>query len=147
MNYIYRNNSNSTIIYRNYCWPPKDEVSTPFPVPSSLGLSCIQQGDSPDPVLFHDDIIIPAGEQVEISIDVPAISHNIALSILCLTHNSGVECRFGSPNNKAIPIDVRSFSQVLSWDLCSRIFFTNTTQNEAQISVSAIESVGCPCSN
>lgn len=145
MNYIYRNNSQRTILFRNYYWLPDDEISIPYPVPDALGLTCVQEGCSPDPVLFHDDIIIPAGEQAEISLDAPTISHNIALSILCLSSDSGVECRFGSQNNKPIPIDLRSFSQVLSWDLCSRIFFTNTTQNEAQISVSAIESVGCPC--
>ena len=145
MNYIYRNNTKRTILYRNYYWLPDDEISTSYPVPDSLGLTCIQEGDSPDPILFHDDIIILAGEQAEVCLDAPTISHNIALSILCLSQDSGVECRFGSPNNRAIPIDLRSFSQVLSWDLCSCIFLLNTTENEARISVSAIESVGCPC--
>ena len=145
MNYIYRNDTNSIILYRSYYWLPHDEISTPYTVPDSLGLTCVQEGRPHDTVLFHDDIVIPAGEQAEVSIDAPTISHNVALSILCLTQNSGVECRFGSPSNKAIPIDVRSFSQVLSWNLCSRVFFSNTTQNEAHISVSAIESIGCPC--
>ena len=141
MNYIYRNNTKRIILYRNYYWLPDDEISTPFPVPDSLGLSCFREGTPPDPVLFHDDIIIHPGGQTTVNLDAPIISHNVALSIICLSHDSGVECRLGSIHNKPIPIDLRSFSQVLSWDLCSRIFFLNTTNNEAQISVSAIEAV------
>lgn len=141
MNYTYRNDTSHTILYRGYFWLPGDEIDTPYPVPSSLGLTCIQQGTSPDPVLFHDDVVVPAGEQVEVFLNEPTISHNVALSILCLTQNSGVECRFNSPDNRPLPIDLRSFSQTLSWNLCSRIFLNNPTDIEARISITAIEGV------
>ncbi len=59
-----------------------------------------------------------------------------------MTLNSGVACRFGSLNNNPIPIDTRAFSQVLEWELCSRIFLENFTENEAVISITAIETGG-----
>ena len=139
MNWIYRNNNSETIIYRDITWLPDEEHETVYPIPSSLGLSCIQQGSTPDPILFHSDITVPAGENVTVDIDAPALSHNVALSIRDMTVNSACECRFNHEANKPIPIDARGFSQVLAWELCSRLVLTNTTDNNAVISVTAIE--------
>ena len=141
MNYIYRNDTHRVIVYRNDTWLPDEQLETPYPVPDDLGLTCIQLGQPPDPVLFHDDVIVPAGEQVAVNIDVPALSHSVALTIFCISPSSGVECRFGSPENKPIPIDMRAFSQTIHWALCSRIFLHNPTDSEAVISISAIEDV------
>lgn len=142
MNYIYRNDTPHTILYRGYYWLPGDEIDTPYPVPSSLGLTCIQQGSSPDPVLFHDDVAVPAGGDAEVFLDAPALSHRISLDIQCMTPDSGVACRFNHRDNKPIPIDARGFAQVLVWELCSCLFFENSTDTEAIISVTAIET-GC----
>ena len=141
MNYIYRNDSHQAVSFLDYCWLPDEILSTPYPVPVSLGLTCIQQGIPPDPVLFHDDVAVSPGEHASVNIPAPALSHNVVLSIQCMTPSSGVECRFGSSQNKPIPIDVRAFSQTLDWILCSQILLHNPTEAEAVISVSAIEGV------
>ncbi len=141
MNYIYRNDTHHIIHYRRSSWLPDEQLETPYPVPDDLGLTCIQLGQPPDPVLFHDDVIVPAGESVTVDIDAPALSHSVALTIFCIAPNSGVECRFGSSENKPIPIDMRAFSQTIDWALCSRIFLLNPTDAEAIISISAIEDV------
>ena len=141
MNYIYRNDTRHIIHYRRFSWLLDEQLETPYPVPDDLGLTCIQLGQPPDPVLFHDDIIVPAGEQVTVNIDAPTLSNSVALTIFCISPSSGVECRFGSTVNKPIPIDMRAFSQTLDWTLCSRIFLLNPTDAEAIISISAIEDV------
>ncbi len=141
MNWSYKNNTGSTIFYRNSIWQPGDELQTPYPVPPSLGLTCIQEGDALDPVLFHDDVIIQAGQSVYIALAEPTLSHNVDLSISCMTDDNGVECRFNSSRNKPIPIDIRGFSQVLNWELCSLLFFNNTSETEAIISITAFEAV------
>ncbi|MBR0186900.1 MAG: hypothetical protein IJQ24_12810 [Synergistaceae bacterium] len=139
MMYIYRNDNNYAVAYAGFLWQTGDTLNVPFPVPDSLGLTCLVQGRPPDPVLFHDDIIIPAGAQAVAVFAEPLLSHNVALSIECMSINSGVECRFGARDNNPVPIDARGFVHVLSWELCSRLFFRNTTENEAVISVSAVE--------
>ena len=141
MNYIYRNDSRQTVSFLDNFWLPEEILSTPYPVPESLGLTCIQQGIPPDPVLFHDDVTVPQGGQVSVSIPAPVLSHNVVLSVYCMTPSAGVECRFGCSQNKPIPIDVRAFSQTLDWILCSQILLYNPTDAEAVISVSAIEGV------
>lgn len=139
MNWIYRNDSISPIIYRSETWLPNETRESPFPVPDTLGLTCIQEGDSPDPVLFHDDIIIQAGETATVNINAPLFSHKVALSIFCMTTDASCECRFNSLKNCAIPLDVRGFEHTTAWENCSRIFLINTSDNEAQISISAVE--------
>ena len=141
MNYSYTNNTDTTVIFRNDIWLPGQSLDTPYPVPDTLGLTCSAQGSPPDPVLFHDDITIPPGEQAEVSLFPPAFSYNIALSILDMTQDAGVECRFGSPQNTPVPIDARGFVHVLDWVVCSKLFLTNTTENTAIIGVTAIEVV------
>lgn len=139
MNYIYRNDTQQTIFYQNEFCLPHEQIETTCPIPDNLGLTCIQLGVPPDPVLFHDDIIIPPNGQTEVLLDAPAISHNVALSVLCMSQDSGVLCRFGSDTNRPVPIDVRGFIHVLSWELCSRIVFLNPTDYDTHISVSAVE--------
>ena len=141
MNYIYRNDTHHAVLYRNLSWLPDELLESVFPVPDELGLTCIQSGHPPDPVLFHDDVIVQAGEQVSISINAPALGHAVALTIFCISPSAGVECRFGSSENKPIPIDMRAFSQTIDWALCSQIFLHNPTETEAIISISAIEDV------
>ena len=141
MNYIYRNDTRRVIHYRNISWLPDDILETLYPVPDELGLTCIHIGHPPDPVLFHDDVIVPAGEQVTVSINAPALCHAIALTIFCISPSAGVECRFGCSDNRPIPIDMRAFSQTIDWALCSCIFLHNPTNSEAIISISAIEDV------
>ena len=141
MNWIYRNDTDSVIIYRSETWLPGVSREVSYPVPPELGLTCIQEGDSPDPVLFHSDITVQPGAQEVISIPAPKLSHAVALSIFCMTADSGCECRFNSTHNCIIPIDIRGFQQTTSWENCSRIFFNNPTDNEVVISVTAIEAV------
>ena len=139
MNWIYSNNTNAPVIYRSETWLPDETHEIPYPVPSSLGLTCVQEGDTPDPVLFHDDIIIQAGATATVNINAPVFSHKVALSIFCIITDAGCECRFNSLKNCAVPLDVRGFEHTMAWENCSRIFLTNTSDNEAQISVSAVE--------
>ena len=134
---IYKNETEHTIIYHDIIWNPYEEYETAFPVPASLGLTCTQEGDMPDPVLFHDDIMIEAGNQSNIELSTPSLSHNVALTILCMS--GGVECRFNGANNKPIPIDERGFVQTLSWELCSKIILTNPLDTSVHISVTALE--------
>ncbi len=141
MKWIYRNDSAAHVIYRNSSWLPGETHETPYPVPDSLGLTCIQEGDSLDPVLFHDDILIQPGAQEVIAIPSPKLSHKVDITVICMSPDSGCECRFNSPRNCVIPVDVRGFQQVTSWENCSRIFLTNTTENEAVISLSVLEAV------
>ena len=141
MNWIYHNNTDSPVIYRSEMWLPDETCEVAFPVPDSLGLTCVQEGSSPDPVLFHEDITIQPHSQEVVNISPPTLSHNVALSIQDMTTDSGCECRFNHDSNNAIPIDARSFYHVLAWENCSRLFLYNSTDNEAVISVTAIEVV------
>ena len=139
MNYSYTNNSDVTVFYRIFSWLPGETIDTPFPVPPSLGLTCIQEGTPQDPVLLHDDVTVPAGDNVSIDIPEPRSSDFVALRILDMSQNSGVECRFGSPVNYPIPIDVSGFDYILDWTLCSKIFLLNTTDFNAVISISVFD--------
>ena len=141
MKWRYKNNTEKAVVYRNIYLEPGKETEVSYPIPSYLGLTCIQEGDTPDPVLYHDDILIEAGGQRIISLEAPAIIQYVALTILCMTANGGVECRFNSANNKAIPIDSRGFQQVMLWDLCSKIILNNPTDITVHISITAIEAV------
>lgn len=138
MNWKYKNNNNYPIIWGYKLWEPEKELETSYPVPAFVGLTCTQTGDVPDPVTFHDDIIVQPGETVQVDIEG---SGNIALSVFCMTAGQGVECRFNSLSNKPIPIDVRGFTQTLPWISCSQLFLTNPGIAEAHISVSAVEVV------
>ena len=141
MTYSYTNNTNSAVAYRSYVWLPDETLNVDFPVPENLGLTCNFQGKPPDPVLFHDNITLQAGENCELSIPAPAFSQNVALHIQDMSLDSGVECSLGSPDNTHFPIDVRDFHHVLTWELCSRICLFNPTNSETVISITAIEVV------
>ena len=141
MNWIYFNPNNHIVSFRNFSWLPQEKHEVSFPVPDCLGLSCIQQGSIPDPVIFHDDILINAGTSASIDIPPPALTHNVSLSIQCMIQNAGVECRFNHAGNNPVPIDVRGFSQVLDWVCCSKLLFSNSTDVDAIISVTVIEAV------
>lgn len=141
MKWIYRNDSASTVIYRSTTWLPGMTAETAYPIPPELGLTCVQEGDAPDIVLLHTDITIQPGTQEVISIPAPKLSHAVSVTILCMTVDSGCECRFNSPRNCIIPIDVRAFQQTTSWQNCQRVFLTNNTEVEAVISVTAVEAV------
>ena len=141
MNYIYRNNSNNTVIYNNFIWLPGETLSVPCPVPDSLGLECLQEGQPPDPVLLHEDIVILPHDSISVSLPEPFASHNVALRILDMSFDSGVECRFNSSENNPVPIDTRGFEHVLPYELCSKIFFSNNLDITAAISITAIEVV------
>ena len=141
MNWIYTNNTSAPVIFRSETWLPGETRETHYPVPDNLGLSCIQEGYALDPVLFHSDITIPPGGQTSVNISPPKLSHAVHLSIQCMTPESGCECRFNSTRNCTIPIDSRGFQQKLSWENCSRIFLSNTTDIETIISVTAVEAV------
>lgn len=139
MTYSYSNHSNVAVVYRNFFWLPGETIDTPFPVPPSLGLTCTLEGKPPDPVLLHDDITVPAGLSVCVDIPEPRSSDFVALRILDMSQNSGVECRFGCTDNSPIPIDVRGFDYLIDWTLCSKLFLLNTTDYNAVISVSAFD--------
>ena len=137
MKFKYKNDTEAAVSYRDRVWQRGEEHEVPYPVPPSLGLTCTQEGDAPDPVLYHGDIVINAGKDAEIEISEPTFSHKVFLSILAVS--GGVECRFNSANNKPMPIDDRSFVQKLDWTLCSRIFLKSTLGISVQISVTAVE--------
>lgn len=141
MNWIYTNNTNAPVIYRSELWLPNEAREVSFPVPNTLGLTCIQEGTTPDPVLFHDDVTVQAGEQVSLNINPPNISHAVSLSVQCMTPSAGCQCRFNHESNTAIPIDARAFIHTMDWENCSRILLSNPTDTEAVISVTAIEAV------
>ena len=141
MTYSYSNNTMSAVAYRSDVWLPGDTLNTNYPVPDNLGLTCIRTGKPHDPVLFHDNITLLQGEQREIPIPAPTFSHNVALHIQDMSLDSGVECSFGSLDNIHVPIDVRDFQHVLTWELCSRICLFNPTDTEAVISLTALEVV------
>ncbi len=137
----FKNNTKNTIMFNNVIWQPNEEHELAYSVPAICGLTCTQEGNEPEPVLFHDDLIISAGAEVPIELNTPTFAKNVALSIMCMTSNSGCECRFNSNTNTPIPIDVRSFIHVMPWFSCSKIFLKNTTENDVHISVSAVEVV------
>ena len=141
MNWIYTNNTNAPVIYRSEIWQPDETHEVPYPVPPSLGLTCVQEGDTPDPVLSHDDILVQANSNEVINLKPPTVSHAVDLSIVCMTPESGCECRFNSLHGCAIPIDARGFQQVTSWENCSRIYLINDTDTQVHISVTAFEVV------
>ena len=141
MTYSYFNDTHAAIAYRSDIWLPGETIITDYPVPDNLGLTCLQSGIPPDPVLLHDNITLLAGEHCEISLPPPAFSHNVALHIQDMSLDSGVECSFGSQDNIHVPIDVRDLQHVFTWELCSRICLFNPTSTEAVISITAIEVV------
>ena len=137
MRFRYKNNTNHAVIYRDRVWQRGEEFEVSYPVPSSLELTCTQEGNAPDPVLYHGDIVINAGKDAVIEIAEPLLSDKVFLSILAV--HGGVECRFNSADNKPMPIDERSFVQNLDWSLCSKIFLKNTLGISVQISITAVE--------
>ena len=138
MTYKYKNNTDHTVIYRDRVLLCGEELEVPYPLPSSFGLTCLQEGNAPDPVLFCDDLIIDAGQEATIEISEPLLSHKVYLTILCMSEG-GVECRFNSSENKPIPIDSRGFVQKINWELCSKIFLKNTLDISVHISITALE--------
>ena len=141
MHYVYRNDNDYAVCYGGFLWQSGDTLEIPYPVPDSLGLTCVASGRPPDPVLFHDDIVLPPDGAAVAELADPLLSHNVALSILCMTSSSGAVCRFGHQDNIPVPIDARGFEHVLSWQFCSKLFLHNPTEVEAVISISAIEVV------
>ena len=109
-----------------------------LPGSTSLGFTCLQEGNVPDPVLFHDDLILAPGKTRTVELEGPTRTHQVALSLFCIG-GGGAECRFISRDNKPIPLDVRGFAHTMPWEMCARMFFTNTTETETHISVSAVE--------
>ncbi|MBQ9565195.1 MAG: hypothetical protein IJU98_06360 [Synergistaceae bacterium] len=134
----YLNSTDRTVIWRGERWGPGEEKEISYPVPASLGFTCLQEGNVPEPVLFHDDLILTPGETRTVELDGPQQTHNVALSLFCVK-GGGAECRFTSRDNKPIPLDVRGFAHTLPWEMCARMVFTNTTETETHISVSAVE--------
>lgn len=51
-NWKYRNDTTGAVIWRDRRWEPGDEGEVRSPIPPSLGLTCLQEGDGPDPVLL-----------------------------------------------------------------------------------------------
>ena len=137
MRFKYRNDTDHAVIYRDRVWQRGEELEVPYIVPSSLGLTCTQEGSAPDPVLYHGDIVINAGEERIIEISEPTLSHKVYLSILAVS--GGVECRFNSADNKPMPIDERSFVQKIDWSLCSKIYLKSILGTSVQISITAVE--------
>ena len=141
MKWIYRNDTDTTVLYRAETWLPGEIHDTALPVPDSLGLTCVQEGDTPDIVLLHSDFTVQAGAQEIITIPAPKLSHAVALSIFCMSENNGCVCRFNSEHNCIIPIDIRGFQQTTAWENCRRIFFSNSSESDVNISVTAVEAV------
>ncbi len=141
MNYIYRNDTEHTIFYRNVLCLPHEATATTFPIPNELGLTCLQEGSHTHSVLLHEDLIIPALNSYVLSIPTPQFSHKMSLDIFCLTDNGGVACYFNSLDSTPIPIDIRSFSLVLDWRTCSKLVFVNDFGFDVHISVSVLEVV------
>ena len=134
----YQNTTDRMIIWRGERWGPGEEKEVSHPVPLSLGFVCLREGNVPSPVLFHDDLIVAPGETRAVELDGPTLTHQVALSMFCLS-GGGAECRFISRDNTPIPLDARGFAHTLPWEMCARMFFTNTTETETHISVSAVE--------
>lgn len=134
----YKNPTDGAICWRDIFWGPGEERETPNPVPSFTGLECTQEGTAPDPVLFHDDLIIQPGETKRIEMDGPRYTHQVALSIYNMG-SGGVEYRFVDETNKPLPLDTRGFVHVMPWEMCARLFFKNVSGEETHISVSAVE--------
>lgn len=134
----YKNDTDEIIIWKNNHWGQGEEKELAYPVPASLGLTCTQEGTMPDPVLFHDDLLIVSEDTEVINLNAPMLSDKVFLSLLCIGEG-GVECRFNSLDNNPIPLDVRNFTQTMTWEMCSRIFLKNITETETHISVTAVE--------
>lgn len=141
MKWKFKNNTDHLIMFNGFIWNSNQEMELNYPVPSYLGLTCTQVGNVPEPVLFHDDFIIEPNNEIFVELETSTFSKNVALSILCLTPNSGAECRFNNNSNKPIPIDVRGFNHVMDWFTCSRLFLKNPTDFDVHISVTAVEVV------
>lgn len=134
----YRNDTDKTLIWRDRVWMPGKEDDAAYPIPTSIGLTQLSIGSAPDPVLFHEDIVVPAGGEAFVELDAPKLGSNVALSIFRMK-GVGVECRFNSPENSAIPIDLRGFIHTIPWELCARMYFKNPTGFDVTLSMSAVE--------
>ena len=138
MKWRYRNDTDRAVFWNGVTWGPGTEREISCPVPSSLGLTLVQEGDGPDPVLCHEDLIVQSGETASVELDGPTLAHKVRLSLYCMG-GTGVEARFNSADNRPFPVDARGFYQVMPWEMCARMYFTNPTNEETHVSVSAVE--------
>lgn len=133
----YRNDSGTFVIWNGRSWEPGEEYAVSYPIPQYMNLTCLQEGEVPDPVLCHEDVILKVGESTRIDIAAPLPGQKVLLTLTAIG-DSGAECRFNNENNKAIPVDGRSFSCVLPWECCASLHLTNIAESESQISVTAV---------
>ncbi|MBR0075101.1 MAG: hypothetical protein IJP96_05065 [Synergistaceae bacterium] len=139
--WIYKNETKHKIIYRDYTWDAGATVAISTPIPSSLGLTCINEGNKPDPILFCNDIVIAPNDEAVVTLSGSSLTHNVHLTIQCITTRGTVECRFIDDENTPIFIDAQGFSQVMPFDLCQKIILKNTISNSLNVNVTAIEVV------
>ena len=138
MKWKYKNETGSTIIWEGHTWAPEKEKEISHPAPEFLGLTCTQQGNIPDPVLFDENIMVNAGETKEIAIPAPVLSRRVTLSVLRKAGNGVLLC-FNSADNKKIAIDATQFfMQTLSWTSCGKIYL-ESLGDESIIYISVIE--------
>ena len=84
MKFKYKNDTEAAVSYRDRVWQRGEELEVTYVVPSALGLTCTQEGNAPDPVLYHGDIVINAGEERIIEISEPLLSNKVCLFVLLL---------------------------------------------------------------
>ena len=139
--WVYKNNTKHKITYRDYVWEAGATLVTLAPVPSSLGLTCVNEGDIPDPILFCNDIVILPNEEAIVTLLDSSLTHNVHLTIQCITTRGTIECRFVDDRNNPIFIDAQGFSQIMPFNLCNKIILKNTISNSLNVNVTAIEVV------
>lgn len=133
----YKNESeHRTVIWRDISWKPGETQTVAYPLPEYLGLTCVEEGTRPDPILCHEDVVLQAGESARIEIAAPLPSEKVSLTLTRV--KGGAECRFNNEKNRPIPVDGRPFSRVLPWEYCAVLFFNNMIDDETHISVDAV---------
>jgi len=144
--WIYRNDTDHPVMWKGFVWPPeetrpvmKDSDDVPFPVPEHIGLTLVQEGNVPDPVVFADDVVVEgAGGELIVHIPAPANGDEfIDITVWCGI-GDGAFLRFNGPDNTEISIDRRGLIRRMRWEDCATLYFRNPTGGEATIGISVL---------
>lgn len=138
MNWIYKNEKSTLVMWGSTLWEPGQEKSVAFPVPLETGLTLVTPGDGPSMVKFCEQFTMTMGETK--IIDVPFAKY-IDLTIGCLG-GDGANVFFNNESNISMPIDAsHGFAQVIAWESAARIILKSL--GDTEISIGITEALRC----
>jgi hypothetical protein len=157
MEWRYQNQTDHAIIHKGVLWrPPVPEtpateycpripgkagtlLCTKYPIPDEVGLTRIQEGSVPDPVIFSDDVVVEgAGGERIVHIPNPNGDEFIDVTIWCGI-GDGAFLRFNGPDNTEISIDQRGVIRRMRWEDCATLYLKNPTSGEVVIGISVLK--------